>query len=120
MSNTPTQSSPELCRSASPSWSACASDSYGVVTSTLPEFRITAGNATASAQVCYRLDGMPLVIKLAAARVKILQVDQIATRLDDRFHLLTGGQRTIFLRHQTFRAAFDWSNDLLSSAERRP
>jgi non-specific serine/threonine protein kinase len=70
------------------------------------------------AQVCYRLDGMPLAIELAAARVKVLAVEQIAARLDDRFRLLTGGSRTVLPRHQTLRAAIDWSYHLLSETER--
>ena len=83
-----------------------------------PEFRITAGNAGAVAQTCRRLDGMPLAIELAAARIRTLTVDQIAARLDDRFRLLTGGGPTVLPRHQTLRATMDWSYDLLSEAER--
>jgi len=71
------------------------------------------------AQVCYRLDGIPLAIELAAARVKVLAVEQIAARLDDRFHLLTGGGRMVLPRQQTLQAAMDWSYDLLSEPERR-
>jgi non-specific serine/threonine protein kinase len=85
---------------------------------TVPEFTVTSENAPAVAQVCYRLDGMPLAIELAAARVKVLAVEQIAARLDDRFRLLTGGSRTVLPRHQTLRAAIDWSYHLLSEAER--
>ena len=70
------------------------------------------------AQVCQRLDGIPLAIELAAARVKALPVEQIAARLDDRFRLLTGGSRTALPRQQTLRALIDWSYDLLSEAER--
>ena len=83
-----------------------------------PEFRLTAANAPAVAQICHRLDGIPLALELAAARVKALSVDQIAARLDDRFRLLTGGSRTALPRHQTLQALIDWSNDLLSEAER--
>jgi predicted ATPase/DNA-binding CsgD family transcriptional regulator len=86
--------------------------------SVLPGFALTDRNASAIAQVCYQLDGMPLAIELAAARVKLLQVDQIAARLDDRFHLLTDGNRMALLRHQTLRAAIDWSYDLLDEDER--
>ena len=84
----------------------------------LPGFEVTERNAATIAQVCYRLDGMPLAIELAAARVKMLPVDQIAARLDDRFHLLTSGSRTALLRHQTLRATIDWSYDLLGEDER--
>jgi predicted ATPase len=70
------------------------------------------------AQVCYGLDGIPLAIELAAARVKVLAVEQIAARLDDQFQLLTGGSRTVLPRHRTLRAAMDWSYDLLLETER--
>jgi predicted ATPase/DNA-binding SARP family transcriptional activator len=84
----------------------------------LPTFRLTAANAPSVVQVCRRLDGIPLAIELAAARVKVLHVEQLAARLDDVFHLLTAGSRTALLRHQTLRAALDWSHDLLSERER--
>jgi predicted ATPase/class 3 adenylate cyclase len=71
------------------------------------------------AQICYRLDGIPLAIELAAARVKVMSVEQISRRLDDRFRLLTGGARTSLPRQQTLRALIDWSYDLLSESERR-
>ncbi len=74
-------------------------------------------NAPAVAQVCHRLDGIPLAIELAAAKVRVLSVEQIAKRLDDRFRLLTGGSRTALERHQTLRAAIDWSYNLLPAAE---
>jgi predicted ATPase/DNA-binding SARP family transcriptional activator len=83
-----------------------------------PAFRVTARNASAVAQVCQRLDGIPLAIELAAARVRALPVERINERLDDRFRLLTGGSRTALPRHQTLRALIDWSYDLLSEAER--
>src|SRR5262249_41289423 len=83
-----------------------------------PRFRLTRQNAHAVAQICQRLDGIPLALELAAARVKLLTVDQIAERLDDRFRLLTGGSRTALPRHQTLRAAIDWSYDLLAEPER--
>ena len=83
-----------------------------------PQFAVTSSNALAVAQVCHRLDGIPLAIELAAARVKVLAVEQIAARLDDRFRLLTSGSRTALPRHQTLRAAMDWSYDLLSDRER--
>ena len=82
-----------------------------------PAFVVTDTNAPAVAQVCHRLDGIPLAIELAAARVKVLSVEQIAQRLDDRFRLLTGGRRTGLAHQQTLRATVDWSYDLLSEAE---
>ena len=84
----------------------------------LPAFTITNENAPTIAQICARLDGIPLAIELAAARVKMLKVEQIAERLDDRFRLLTGGSRTALPRQQTLRALIDWSHDLLSAPER--
>lgn len=84
----------------------------------LPSFTVTKDNALAIAQICYRLDGIPLAIELAAARIQMLRVEQIATRLDDRFRLLTGGNRTALPRHQTLCALIDWSYDLLSEPER--
>jgi non-specific serine/threonine protein kinase len=83
-----------------------------------PAFRLTDANAPGVAQVCARLDGIPLALELAAARVRVLSVEQIAARLDDRFRLLAGGGRTSVRRHQTLRAALDWSHDLLSAPER--
>ena len=83
-----------------------------------PHFHVTNRNAPAVAQICHRLDGIPLAIELAAARVKVLPVEQIASRLDDRFRLLTGGSRTALPRQQTLRALIDWSYDLLSETER--
>lgn len=83
-----------------------------------PGFELTEANAEAVAQVCYQLDGIPLAIELAAARVKVLPVDQIASRLDDRFRLLTGGSRTSLPRQQTLRALIDWSYDLLLDNEK--
>ena len=85
---------------------------------TTPGFSVTSQNAPAVAQVCQRLDGIPLAIELAAARVKVLAVEQIAARLDDRFRLLTGGSRTLLPRQQTLRATLDWSYRLLSDQER--
>src|SRR5262249_49674108 len=100
-----------------------------------PGFAVTATNAPALAQLCHRLDGIPLAIELAAVRVRVLSVGQILARLDDRFRLLTGGSRGAPgngprgcplrgqdaappSRHQTLRAAIDWSYDLLTDAER--
>jgi len=85
--------------------------------SAIPDFKVTNDNAPALAQVCHRLDGIPLAIELAAAKIRVLSVEQIANRLDDRFRLLTGGSRTALERHQTLRAAVDWSYNLLPSEE---
>jgi predicted ATPase/class 3 adenylate cyclase/Tfp pilus assembly protein PilF len=82
------------------------------------DFTLTRQNARAVAQICARLDGLPLAIELAAARVSVLSVEGIAVRLDDRFRLLTGGPRTALPRQQTLRAALDWSHDLLAEPER--
>ncbi len=85
----------------------------------LPSFTITDRNALAVALLCQRLDGIPLAIELAAARLTTLSVDQIAARLDRRFRLLTGGNRTAVRRQQTLGAAIDWSYELLSDLEQR-
>ena len=82
-----------------------------------PGFELTAENTRTIAQICRRLDGIPLALDLAAARVKVFSVNQIAERLDDRFRLLTGGSRTALPRQQTLRALIDWSYDLLSEPE---
>ncbi|MEV1170458.1 BTAD domain-containing putative transcriptional regulator [Nonomuraea sp. NPDC049784] len=73
---------------------------------------------SAMARICRALDGVPLAIELAAARLRTMSIDQLARRLDNRFHLLTGGSRTALSRHKTLRAVVDWSWDLLSEAER--
>ncbi|HEX9388943.1 MAG TPA: adenylate/guanylate cyclase domain-containing protein [Anaerolineales bacterium] len=83
-----------------------------------PHFVVDRENAPFIAQICHRLDGIPLAIELAAARVKVLTVEQISKRLDDRFRLLTGGSRTALPRQQTLRALIDWSYDLLTENER--
>ena len=83
-----------------------------------PAFALTDHNAPAVAQLCARLDGIPLALELAAARVRVLPPEQLLSRLDDRFRLLTGGSRTALARHQTLRAAVDWSYDLLTEPER--
>jgi non-specific serine/threonine protein kinase len=80
---------------------------------------VTEDNAASVARVCQQLDGIPLAIELAAARSGVLSVEQIATRLDNRFRLLVGGRRTAPARQQTLRAAIDWSYDLLPPAEQR-
>jgi predicted ATPase len=82
-------------------------------------FELTTENGAWVAEICRQLDGMPLAIQLAAARVRTLSVQQIAQRLDDRFRLLTGGSRTAPLRQQTLAAALDWSYDLLSATEQK-
>ena len=84
-----------------------------------PRFRATPENAAAITQICERLDGIPLAIELAAARVKLLTPEQIAARLDDRFKLLTGGSRTALPRQQTLRALIDWSYQSLNELEQR-
>ncbi|MCL7379753.1 BTAD domain-containing putative transcriptional regulator [Streptomyces sp. 35G-GA-8] len=78
-----------------------------------------AGDPEAVAEICRRLDGLPLAIELAAARLRMLTPRQIADRLDDRFRLLTSGSRTVLPRQQTLRAVVDWSWDLLDERERR-
>jgi predicted ATPase/class 3 adenylate cyclase len=83
-----------------------------------PDFVLTDDNAPAVAEICSRLDGIPLAIELAAARVRLLNVDQIASRLDDRFRLLRGGRRDGLPHQQTLEALIDWSYDLLSEQER--
>jgi predicted ATPase/class 3 adenylate cyclase/DNA-binding CsgD family transcriptional regulator len=83
-----------------------------------PDFAITAANAPPVAQICHDLDGIPLAIELAAARVRMLAPEQIARALSDRFHLLTGGSRTVMPRHQTLEASIDWSYELLRDGER--
>jgi len=83
-----------------------------------PHFVVDKDNAPFLAQICYRLDGIPLAIELAAARIKMMSVEQISKRLDDRFRLLTGGARTALPRQQTLRALIDWSYDILTENER--
>ena len=80
-------------------------------------FELTEKTGPAVARLCQRLDGMPLALELAAARVRVLAVEEIERRLDDRFHLLTGGSRSALPRQQTLAAALAWSYDLLSPAE---
>ena len=82
-----------------------------------PDFAVTADNASAIAQICQRLDGIPLAIELAAARLRAMSPEQICARLDDRFRLLTGGNRTAVPRQQTLTATFDWSHALLDANE---
>jgi predicted ATPase/class 3 adenylate cyclase len=82
-----------------------------------PAFAVTDRNAQPIAEICHTLDGIPLALELAAARVRALPVEAIATRLSDRFRLLTGGDKTSLPRQQTLRACIDWSFDLLSVTE---
>jgi predicted ATPase/DNA-binding SARP family transcriptional activator/DNA-binding XRE family transcriptional regulator len=84
----------------------------------LPGFTLTARNVGAVAQICWRLDGMPLAIELAAARVRVMTPEQIAEWLDDALRLLTAGSRTVLPRQQTLRATVEWSHDLLTAQER--
>jgi predicted ATPase/class 3 adenylate cyclase len=88
-------------------------------TAVLPSFTLTPADAPAVVEICRRLDGIPLAIELAAARVPLLSVQEIAMRLGDRFRLLTGGRRTALPRQQTLQALIDWSWDLLTEDERR-
>jgi len=83
-----------------------------------PNFRVNNENASALAGICFQLDGIPLAIELAAARVKILPLEKIYEKLSDRFKLLTGGSRTVLPRQQTLSAMIDWSYDLLSEKEK--
>jgi predicted ATPase len=83
-----------------------------------PGFKLTAGNAEAVRQICARLDGIPLALELAAARLGALSAEEIAGRLDDCFRLLTGGGQTVLPRHRTLRASIDWSHQLLTEPER--
>jgi predicted ATPase/DNA-binding SARP family transcriptional activator len=82
-----------------------------------PGFSLTAGNAADIGEVCRRLDGIPLAIELAAARLSTLTPAQLAARLGDRFRVLTGGSRTELARHRTLRAAISWSHELLDQLE---
>jgi predicted ATPase/DNA-binding CsgD family transcriptional regulator len=84
-----------------------------------PDFRVGRENAQALVEVCHELDGIPLAIELAAGRVRLLSVEQIAAGLGDRFALLTGGARSALPRHRTLRASVDWSHELLDEPERK-
>jgi predicted ATPase/DNA-binding SARP family transcriptional activator len=83
-----------------------------------PSFKVTDDNAAQVASICQRLDGLPLAIELAAARMRILSSAQLAERLDDIFALLVGGARSAPPRHQALRATLDWSHDMLDAEER--
>ena len=82
-----------------------------------PGFSLTGENCGQVAQLCWTLDGVPLAIELAAARIRALSVEQIADRIDDRFRLLASGDRTAPPRQQTLQAAVDWSFELLTADE---
>jgi non-specific serine/threonine protein kinase len=84
-----------------------------------PHFVLSPDTTPTVARICHRLDGIPLALELAAARMRVLSLEQISARIDDRFQLLTGGSRTAVPRQQTLRATIDWSYDLLSDGERR-
>jgi predicted ATPase/class 3 adenylate cyclase len=88
-------------------------------TATLPSFRLDVTTAPAIIEICRRLDGIPLALELAAARVNVLSPSEIEQGLSDRFRLLTGGRRTAVPRQQTLQALIDWSWDLLGDADRR-
>jgi predicted ATPase/class 3 adenylate cyclase len=88
-------------------------------TAVKPDFAVTNENAPAVAEICARLDGLPLAIELAAARIRLLTPDAMLARLGDRLALLTGGARDLPARQQTLRQAIAWSHDLLSEPERR-
>src|SRR6202008_4458490 len=82
-----------------------------------PEFRVSQDNAETVTEICRRLDGLPLAIELAAARVRALSPAEILDSLHDQFRMLTGGARTAVRRQQTLRASVDWSHALLSESE---
>ncbi len=84
-----------------------------------PDFAVTDDNAATVTEICGRLDGMPLAIELAAARIRALSLTEIVDSLHDRFRLLTGGARTAVRRQQTLRASVDWSHALLTEPEQR-
>ncbi|WP_037683287.1 LuxR C-terminal-related transcriptional regulator [Streptomyces griseus] len=83
----------------------------------VPGFRLTSANRAAVARLCSRLDGLPLAIELAAVRMRVLDVDQLLERLDDRYRLLATGSSTVLPRHQTLRAAVTWSHELCTPEE---
>jgi predicted ATPase len=87
-------------------------------TASQPAFKVTEKNAAAVADICHRLDGIPLAIELAAARTRALSVEVISARLNDRFRLLVTGDQTVLPRQRTLRALIDWSYDLLPANER--
>jgi predicted ATPase/class 3 adenylate cyclase len=88
------------------------------IVASAPKFRVTQKNAAAVADICHRLDGIPLALELAAARARALPIETIAARLNDRFRLLVTGDQTVLPRQRTLRALIDWSYDLLDAPER--
>jgi predicted ATPase/class 3 adenylate cyclase len=116
----PSLSLPDQAGSTADSLSLCESARLFVerAQASNPSFSLTDQNAPAIAQICLRLDGIPLALELAAARATVLPAEQIAERLDNRFKLLTGGSRTALPRQQTLRALIDWSYDILDESER--
>ncbi|MGH7432753.1 MAG: ATP-binding protein [Candidatus Methylomirabilales bacterium] len=87
-------------------------------TAAQPTFTLTDSNARPVTEICWRLDGIPLAIELAAARIRVLSPEQIAARLHNRFRLLSGGSRSVLPHHRTLQAALDWSYDLLGPSEK--
>lgn len=83
-----------------------------------PDFDVTDKDAAALASICRRLDGIALAIELAAPRVRMMSLEELSARLDDRFGVLTGGSRTALPRHRTLRSLIDWSHELLNDAEK--
>ena len=83
-----------------------------------PDFSVTSENAASLASICYRLDGIPLAIELAAPRLRSMSVEELSQRLEHRFALLTDGSRTALPRHRTLRSMIDWSYDLLGEPEK--
>jgi predicted ATPase/class 3 adenylate cyclase len=108
----PDVASPEMLATAEATRLFCDRAAQAV-----PSFLPNLGDAVAIVDICTRLDGIPLAIELAAARVRVLSCADIAKRLDDRFRLLTGGSRTAMPRQQTLRATVDWSHDLLTDEQ---
>lgn len=109
---------------ATPGQALTAADGYPALAlfadraaAVVPGFRITADNWAAVARLCRRLDGLPLAIELAAVRMRVLGVEQLLERLDDRYRLLTAGSSAALPRHQTLRAAVDWSHELCTGQE---
>lgn len=118
----PPLSLPDTSRALSPeSLFECEAARLFVERATAVNPSLTVGphHVVAIADICHRLDGLPLAIELAAARVNVLSVDQINIRLNDRFRLLTGGSRTSLPRHRTLEGTVAWSYDLLSATERQ-
>ena len=88
-------------------------------TAVKPDFALTEENSSVVAEICCRLDGLPLAIELAATRVKMLPPADVLARLQNRLELLTGGTRDMPVRQQTLRRTIDWSHDLLNTAEQK-